>query len=163
MKEGIRVAQEEDFKEVFAIYFIEEVNQFLQYNSMSPQRFRKLWDRMINSKRIFSYVYVRDEKVEGFISWKRKGGQAKHVAVITPIIIKPHLFNKGIGKKLMRFALKEIRESKVKKVDMEVNADNTRALNFFRKFGFEREATIKKASKKNGRYFSDFIMVKHLN
>jgi len=50
--------------------------------------------------------------------------------------------------------------SRFKRIELIVNSDNNRAINFFRKYDFEIEAVLKKHTERNGEYFDDFLMVK---
>ncbi|MFH1237690.1 MAG: GNAT family N-acetyltransferase [Candidatus Aenigmatarchaeota archaeon] len=158
MLSNIRRAMEKDFETVLKIYFDEENNYYLNYNPMKKEEFRKIWNDMVARKHTYVCEMLGD--VIGFISASSPEGQGQHVAHITPIVVRKEFRGFGVSKKLMRYILKKLREEGFKRVDLEVNADNKRGIKFFKKFGFEREATMKKNVKKGGRYYDDYLMVK---
>jgi putative acetyltransferase len=69
------------------------------------------------------YCLMQDENVLGFV------GVADHK--VEMLFLKPQFFKKGLGRKLMDFAIHEL---KVNKVD--VNEQNTKAVIFYEKMGF---------------------------
>ncbi|WP_373493942.1 GNAT family N-acetyltransferase, partial [Aquiflexum sp.] len=70
------------------------------------------------------YCLVQNNAVYGFL------GVAERK--LEMLFLSPDLFGKGHGKKLMEFA---VRELKIDKVD--VNEQNTKAVGFYNKFGFK--------------------------
>jgi len=154
----IREAKEEDFKAVFDMYFDGNINKFLYYNPGDKKKFRNKWEKML--QRRHSYTYVENGEVIGFISCIRKVGQEKHVAHLSPIMVRTSHVGNGIGKELMDFILKKIKEDGYKRVDLTVNADNQKAIALFRKFGFSEEGTLKKNTRKNGKFYNDKLMAK---
>ncbi len=61
-------------------------------------------------------------------------------AEINYIITLPHFRNKGIGSKLLEYALKDINNKKCKNISLEVEAENEEAINLYLKYGFKKEA-----------------------
>jgi len=157
---AIRRASEEDIDSVFEMYFHERANRFLYLNPMGKEDFARFFERMLQRKHC--YIYVRGGKVLGFISCDKHTGQEVHIAHISPIVVHSGRHGRGIGSELMRFMLARLKEEGIKRVELVVNSDNRKALRLFRKFGFRREATLKKHAKRKGAYCDDFIMVKFL-
>jgi putative acetyltransferase len=155
----IRKARQEDFDSVFGIYFDKESNRYLHYSGpMKRSEFKKIWETMI--QRRHSYVYEKNGEVIGYISCDCKTGQCVHVAEITPIVVKRGHKGERVGYRLMRFLLRRLKEDGFKRIELMVNADNVKGIRFFRRLGFEREATIKKNTKRGRRYYDDYLMVK---
>ncbi len=155
----IRRAEGKDLKEVEEMYFSESSNRFLYYDPINRKTFKRDWNDMLRRK--YNFVCVRKGEVVGFISCVRAIGQEWHVAHIGPIVVKPDRDSEGIGKEMMEFLLKKLKySSRFKRLELEVNSDNTRAVNFFKKQGFEIEAVLKKHTERNGEYFDDFLMVR---
>jgi RimJ/RimL family protein N-acetyltransferase len=154
----IRKAEDKDFEEVAKMYFSKSANRFLYYDPTDMESFRKKWRAML--KRKYSFVCVRKGEVVGFISCVRRIGQSRHVAYIGPVVVKPGKRGEGIGAKLLDHLLDKLKYySRFKRVELEVNSDNSRAVSFFKKHGFEIEAVLKKHTERDGKYIDDFLMV----
>ncbi len=154
----IRKAEGKDFQRVAEMYFSESANRFLYYDPTNYEDFKKMWKKMLRRK--YNLVCVRKGEVVGFITCVRKTGQEKHIAYIGPVVVKPGKGGEGVGKELMEFLLNKLKfTSRFKRVELVVNSDNRRAVDFFRNQGFEIEAVLKKHTERNGEYFDDFLMV----
>jgi putative acetyltransferase len=70
------------------------------------------------------YCLVQDDRVAGFL------GVAEQK--IEMLFLSPSYMGKGLGKKLMGFAIDELNIDKV-----DVNEGNTKAVEFYKKFGFK--------------------------
>lgn len=68
---------------------------------------------LVNGKVISGFIGVAEKKVE-------------------MLFLDPKYFGQGLGHKLLNFAVKELNADKV-----DVNEQNTKALKFYQKFGFE--------------------------
>jgi len=68
---------------------------------------------LVNGKVILGFIGVAEKKVE-------------------MLFLDPEYFGQGLGQKLLNFAVKELNADKV-----DVNEQNTKALKFYQKFGFE--------------------------
>ncbi len=68
---------------------------------------------LANDHQVVGFVGVADQKVE-------------------MLFLDPAYFGRGLGQKLLRYAVNELRATEV-----DVNEQNTKALEFYRKFGFE--------------------------
>jgi len=155
----IRKAEGKDFKQVSEMYFSKSANRFLYYDPINFEDFKKMWKKMLRRK--YNFVCIRRGQVVGFITCVRRTGQEKHIAYIGPVVVKPGKIGEGIGKEMMDFLLHKLKYcSRFKRIELIVNSDNNRAINFFRKYDFEIEAVLKKHTERNGEYFDDFLMVK---
>lgn len=65
----------------------------------------------------------------------------------------------GIGKQLMSTVL-DVADNRLMltRIELEVFADNEKAINLYQKFGFEVEGVKKKAAIRNGRYADEMLM-----
>ncbi|MCW4024843.1 MAG: GNAT family N-acetyltransferase [Candidatus Bathyarchaeota archaeon] len=66
--------------------------------------------------------------------------------------------NIGIGTALLQHLIGVAKSRGLKKVWLTVNVDNERALNLYRKLGFEVEGTLRKETYYEGRYTDEFRM-----
>jgi putative acetyltransferase len=155
----IRKAEGKDFNKVAEMYFSTKSNRFLYYDPTNKDDFKKAWKKMLRRK--YSYVCTKRGDVVGFMTCVRKTGQEKHIAYIGPVVVKPGKTGEGIGGEMMDFLLQKLKySSRFKRIELVVNSDNSRAIEFFRSYGFEMEAVLKKHTERDGEYFDDFLMVK---
>lgn len=99
----------------------------------------------------------------GSASVTKKNKEAKSHVGSFGIVIKKGFREQGLGSKIMEVLLKEAKE----RLDLEilildVFEDNERALNFYRKFGFNKAGKLNKALKVEGEYKNQIIMEKNL-
>jgi len=78
------------------------------------------------------------------------------------ISVRKPFWGKGIGSALMRECLGVAKERGFKKIQLEVIADNHRAISLYKKFGFEIEGIKKKAVLIDEQYFDLLVMGKWL-
>lgn len=60
------------------------------------------------------------------------------VAKLDDVYVAPHLHGRGIGSKMMKSLIKELKRSRVRRIDTSVHNDNDVAANYYRKNGFTR-------------------------
>lgn len=116
---------------------------------------------LTDDRRIFLVAELNGEIV-GMItlagSSKRK---ILHKAELGISVRKPY-WGKGIGSALMSEALRIAKEKGFKKIQLEVMANNERAIKLYEKFGFELEGRKKKAIYLDGEYVDLLVMGKWL-
>ncbi|HSV31893.1 MAG TPA: ribosomal protein S18-alanine N-acetyltransferase [Atribacteraceae bacterium] len=109
------------------------------------------------SNRVASYfIGLWDDRVAGYVGlwvvWE--------TAHVTTFAIHPRFRQRGLGKKLLRFALDYSRLRNCREVLLEVRLSNTTAQELYRQFGFKLERVRK-------RYYSDgedaLVMKKNLS
>lgn len=119
----INAYNEQYRQEVLAIW---EKSVLATHNFLSPTDFEEIKELVANINfndfQVFCSVY--ENTVMGFI-----GVADKKVEML---FIDPKYFGKGIGKKLLIFAVDELNADEV-----DVNEQNTKAIKFYQKFGFE--------------------------
>lgn len=92
----------------------------------------------------FAIISPQDDLI-GYIGMKEINGLLKTAKL--GIVIDPNLVSKGYGTSVMKEFLDHVfKEKKMRRLDLEVNAWNTRALKLYTKFGF----------RKNGETFIQF-------
>ena len=96
------------------------------HDFLTPTDFSEIKElvQTINFNHFQVYCLTEDDLVIGFIGVADKK--------IEMLFLDPKYFGHGIGKMLMSFALNELSADKV-----DVNEQNVKAVNFYKKFGFE--------------------------
>lgn len=110
------------------------------------------------------FVAEEDGKVIGVAILNRHNNPRKsHVAFIT-IIVDSKYHSKGIGtllmKELINFSDNII---KLKRLELQVFADNKKAINLYKKFGFIKEGIQKYSALKNGVFTDELMMARIQN
>ncbi|MEJ5229982.1 MAG: GNAT family N-acetyltransferase [Pseudothermotoga sp.] len=78
------------------------------------------------------------------------------------ITVRKDFWGKGIGSSLMDKCLTIAKQRDFKKIQLEVMANNERAIQLYKKFGFEVEGIMKKAVYVDGEYIDLVMMGKWL-
>lgn len=83
----------------------------------------------------FSFVWCWEEKGEiyGFVALRHAAGFCE----ILNVAVDPAVCRRGIGFKLLYYALSEVRAQGGERVTLEVNANNTAAIGLYSKLGFQ--------------------------
>ena len=68
----------------------------------------------------------------------------------------------GIGVEMMRTLVKESRRAKLKTLELEVFANNPRAIHVYEKTGFKQTGRIPKKMLRNGKFIDSIIMTREL-
>jgi ribosomal protein S18 acetylase RimI-like enzyme len=104
------------------------------------------------------FVALDGDKVAGWCDIiPRDRPSMRHVGVLG-IGILPAYRDRGIGTALMTRTLEAARRRKMRKIELEVLADNKRAIALYRKLGFVREGRKLKAARLGGRYRDMVLM-----
>lgn len=81
----------------------------------------------------------------------------KHVGVLGMGIRKEYR-SLGIGTKLIESSIRHAKAHGIERIELEVYAGNTVAINLYEKFGFEKEGLKRKGKKANNEYEDILIM-----
>ena len=131
----------------------------------------------ITSERIYrskSFIESLGNNAHMYVAEEIENGESKIVGTITlhvsensrlrhsgsiGIMVHKEYQGRGIGKKLMATII-DLSDNwlMLKRLELGVFIDNTRALNLYKSFGFEIEGTKKCAAIRNGKYVDEYIM-----
>ena len=86
-----------------------------------------------------------------------------HIYGIYGVYLNRDFRGQGIGKKLMDAALEEIQKTPgIKKIELAVNPAQKAAEKLYRKYGFHKAGTSKKALWVDGKFYDELLMEKYL-
>ena len=85
--------------------------------------------------------------------------RTKHVADIVIGVLEDYC-GKGIGTLFFQNILNWANDNEVKRLELTVIAENKRAINLYKKFGFKVEGIREKATLKDGEYYDELYMAK---
>lgn len=117
----------------FRIVPFEEKHKKAVLNLLSDTFQHRYTDEYLNTGMSRKFSLVVDDKVVGFIEYEVLFDDAE----IFMIAVHPDFQGKGLGKMLMDFCLKNLKEEDVKCVYLDVAVNNTKAIEFYRRYGFD--------------------------
>jgi len=127
--------------------------------NVSIQKILKNTESVINDKNA-CYIAVTENKIIGYIiAVREKFIRTRHVATVVIGILEEYC-NKGIGYLLFQEIINFASENNVKRLELTVITENERAINLYKKLGFEIEGTRKNSTFKDGKYYDEFYMAK---
>ena len=98
------------------------------------------------------YVAVKEDAVIGWCDIIRHDRETIDHGGRLGMGVRASYRGQGIGSALMRASLSDAHDKGIERVDLEVFEENTRAIELYQKFGFEREGCLRKARKLDGNY-----------
>lgn len=118
------IPYEDKYRE--AVLSVWEKSVVATHDFLSPADFMSIRDTVytIDFNAFSMYCLLLETKVAGFV------GVAD--AKVEMLFLSPDYFGKGFGKELMQFAITKLKADKV-----DVNEQNTNAVRFYQKLGFE--------------------------
>lgn len=156
----IRRAGPEDAKAVYKLFFDENLNRSVTYEPMSSKEFEPIYIDLIG--RIEIYLY-EDDEVLGLVGVKKFYGKMDHVMNIGPVLVDLEAVGAGIGGKMIEFVSGLAKDVGVIRLQLTVNSENERAINFYKRLGFKVEGTLRSYLKVGGGLKDSFMMSKILD
>lgn len=147
-----------DLDELFPIYMHEKVNPFLNFEVTNKDQFKEIFKDLIQSGQLYVYKDPNQQIVATCIVMKQKR-RAKHVASLGTLATHPKFQRKGIGTQFMQALIEKLKAEGIKRIDLCAEADNPRALTFYKKLGFQCEGVLKKYFK---RPYEDHYVDEHM-
>jgi putative acetyltransferase len=138
-----RRAQASDFESVYRIGMHPAVIPFLSFEPMSKSDFQPIFAGLLESQRFF--IFERATATAGFAHVSRHPGRSHHTAFISTLAVDPRLHASGFAHAMMRTILSDLRSESVRRVELVVEADNVRAIQFYKRNGFSIEGTMRGA------------------
>lgn len=78
------------------------------------------------------------------------------------ICVQEKAWGLGIGEKMMEYTLELAKDAELTKIGLDTRTDNKKAINLYKKLGFEIEGTVTKAALIDGIYYDNYVMGKDL-
>ncbi|MCE3254847.1 MAG: putative N-acetyltransferase [Rickettsiaceae bacterium] len=158
MKIKITKAEEQDFDGVYEILMHEDVNPFMNYPIIEKSDFQKIWSEFFSRL----YVWKEEEEIFGIVAITKGTHRVKHIAYIEKLAINQSLNRKGLGTIFFSEVINSLAKEGITKIELNVETDNTRAISFYKKLGFEIEGTRKNALDREGEFIDNYSMAKIL-
>ena len=159
----IRKAEIEDASEILEFNDrVGEETDYLSYGSgeqgLTLRDHQKLIDRSIHIGNWLILLAEINEQIVGILNF-RSGSRPriKHTGVFGVMVLKNH-WKLGIGRVLVKSLLEWAKTAKIRKINLKVRPDNTRAMDIYRKIGFIEEGRISREFYINGKYYDNVLM-----
>lgn len=91
------------------------------------------FNKMLNDKNIILLAYYLENKIVGYILIKKINNDT---CILNGLYIKEEYRNKGIGKSLLKEAIKRCKKLKAKHIDIKVFYKNEQAKKVYKELGF---------------------------
>ena len=91
-------------------------------------------------------VALAGDKVIGWCDVRREFFPSRAHRGTLGIGLLPEWRGRGVGRRLLEATLAQARRSGFKRIELDVHADNSRAIAFYEKVGFVREGVVRDAS-----------------
>lgn len=140
--------------------FLSSTPEEFQVSVEDEIRFMKLFELSERECMISAFV---DGKLVGNVSIRQVGGlrRVRHRANLGICVLKEY-WGRGIGGMLMDAAIQTAQSADYAQVELEVAADNDRAIRLYERFGFEACGRCPRALRREEGYSDELIMVKFL-
>lgn len=157
-----RLADRNDIAAIYAIYMHAEVVPFLGFEPMALSDFALVFERLLESQCF--YVVEVNGDVQAFYKAARYEGRAAHVACLGTLAVSPAAKGNGLARAMVEEAIADLQQQGVARVELMVEADNPRAIDFYRKLGFQYEGTMRSAYKrsKDAMYVDELLFARLL-
>jgi len=162
----IREIQEKDYVELrnFINSLVRE-NVYTSKNVMVGKEevldYIRKWLEEIRKKERVYLVAVYKNKIVGATDVKRKKFKEKHVGILG-ISVRKNYRKEGIGKALIKEAIRISKRIGIKLIILDVFKVNKSAILLYKKMGFREYGELPKGLKHKGRYMSKVLMYKWL-
>ena len=141
---SIRQCNSSDIESILSL--LKELDEALgEDQGMTIESINHQYNEMIKSPDIYeNYVYEQEQKVIGFISllnyksFYHKNGSTQ----INELIVSNGYRSKGIGKKLLEFAIERSKSIGMDEIEIGVEKDNYKAIEFYKRNGICDEYLI---------------------
>ncbi|WP_293932981.1 GNAT family N-acetyltransferase [Iodobacter sp.] len=157
-----RLASASDFASVYSIYMHEEVVPFLGFDPLSKEEFEPIFASLVRSNGFF--VVELGGVVKGFYRVTKHEGRANHSAYLGTLAVSPDEKGSGFAFSMMTEAIKNLSAKGILRVELMLEADNPRALAFYKKLGFIQEGIMRSAYKRSNQahYIDELFLAKLL-
>jgi len=156
-----RRAEASDFEAVYSIYMDPLNNPFIAFDLMDRESFRPIFTDLVRTGELC--VYEVGGKVAAAYRVARKTHRMSHVAYRGVFAVAPRFRGRGTGSRVLADLKERLRSEGVRRLELLVVSDNPRAINFYKRLGFEVEGVLRGFLKRqNSPEYCDELMMAQL-
>jgi putative acetyltransferase len=159
----LRLARPDDIEQVHRIYMDASVIPWLAHDPMDLNAFRAVFAKLLTAENFF--VEEREGAVAAFYRITQYEGRASHVAELGTLAVHPDWQGRGLAYEMVATALANMKAGGVIRVQLLVEPENTRAIAFYIRMGFQQESIQRRAYRRSGEAgeIDDLVMVRFLD
>jgi L-phenylalanine/L-methionine N-acetyltransferase len=154
-----RKATQNDLQFIYDLYMHPQVNPFLLYEPMDMEEFKPIFDKLLENES--KYIFMDEYSTPiGMFKLFPLTYRASHVAYLGGLAIHPTYAGKGFGVKMMQEIIDFANQEGYKRMELSAATENLRAIELYKKVGFEAEGIMKKYTylKREGRFLDELLM-----
>ncbi len=141
-----RKATPQDFEALYETYMDGGNNPFMLWEIMDKESFLPIVREMVAAGDL--YVYEVDGEVAAVYRLTRKHHRLSHVAYLGSFAVHPRFKGRALGTQVMSEIINGLRAKGVTRLELLVVSDNRKAIEFYKKLGFEVEGVLKHVLKR---------------
>ena len=164
--DGIRLQSPDENDAEALIALMKQVLDETPYLACSSEEF----DMTVEDERRFLRARADDPRDTFLAAWS--GGtvsvravgtrsRERHRAMLGICLLRAY-WGRGVGSRMLEAALDMARSAGFLQLELEVDAENERAINMYKRFGFEEYGRLPGAIRRDGQFFDEILMVKSL-
>lgn len=154
-----RKATQSDLQFIHDLYMHPQVNPYLLYELMEIEEFKPIFDKLLASE--IKYIFTNENGTPvGMFKLFPWTYRASHIAYLGGLAIHPAFSGKGFGRKMMQEIIEIANQQGYKRIELSVATENLKAIELYKKVGFEVEGVMKKYTylKQEGRFLDELLM-----
>lgn len=157
-----RKATLDDCEAVYQAYMDPQNNPFMLYEMMERSEFAPIFEEMVKADNL--WVSEARGAVAATYRLIRKTHRLSHVAYLGGFAVHPNFRAQGSGSQALEELTARLKREGVKRFELLVVTDNLRAINFYKRHGFEEEGVMKQFLKRQNsdEYVDELMMAKML-
>lgn len=136
-----RKATPQDFEALYETYMDAGNNPFMLWEIMDKEAFLPIVREMVAAGDL--YVYEVDGEVVAVYRLTRKQHRLSHVAYLGSFAVHPRFKGLALGTQVMSDIIRDLSDAGVTRLELLVVSDNQKAIEFYKKLGFEVEGVLK--------------------
>lgn len=143
-----------DFDKIYPIYMDKTVNPFMSFPKVNKDEFLPIFKEFMSE----IMLHENDKDILALIGLTRLPYRSSHVVYIHKLAINYEFQNQGLGGKLFEAVITNLKADGIKRLELKVEADNQKAVRFYKKIGFQIEGTLKGYFNRDGDIIDEHIM-----
>jgi L-phenylalanine/L-methionine N-acetyltransferase len=154
-----RKATQNDLQFIYDLYMHPQVNPFLLYEPMDIEEFKPIFDKLLENE--IKYIFMGENSISvGMFKLFPWTYRASHIAYLGGLAIHPAYAGKRFGVKMMQEIIDLARQQGYKRIELSVATENLRAIELYKKVGFEAEGIMRKYTflKQEERFLDELLM-----
>ena len=154
-----RKANKNDLQFIYDLYMHSQVNPFLLYEPMDIEEFKPIFDRLLKDE--IKYIFMDENSTPiGMFKLSPLTYRASHIAYLGGLAIHPDFAGRGFGREMMQEIIDFANQQGYKRIELSVATENLRAIELYKKVGFEAEGIMRKYAylKQEGRFLDELLM-----